>query len=91
MAPVIQFRNVFKAFGNHVIYEGMNLEIERGETLSVIGGSGQGKSVCMRPMIGLLYADEEVLFAGSDVGETGDQACASCGGRSRTSSERRAL
>ena len=72
MDPVIQFRNVFKAFGSHAIYEGMDLEIREGETLTVIGGSGQGKSVCMKMMIGLLYADEgEVLFRGSEVSELG--------------------
>jgi len=39
---LIEFRNVYKAFGPKVIYAGLNLSIERGEALTIVGGSGVG-------------------------------------------------
>ncbi len=41
------------AFGDHVIHEGLDLKVRRGEILGVVGGSGSGKSVLMRAIIGL--------------------------------------
>ncbi|MCA9681215.1 MAG: hypothetical protein KC457_03400 [Myxococcales bacterium] len=41
---IISFRHVHKAFGNNVVYRDMNLDVRLGETLTVTGGSGQGKS-----------------------------------------------
>jgi phospholipid/cholesterol/gamma-HCH transport system ATP-binding protein len=66
---LISFENVDKAFGANVIYRGMNLDVRLGETLTIIGGSGQGKSVCLKLMIGLLRAEAgRVLYYGEDVG-----------------------
>lgn len=66
---LISFRNVDKSFGQNTVYRGMNLDVRLGETLTIIGGSGQGKSVCLKLMIGLLQADAgEVLYYGEDVG-----------------------
>jgi phospholipid/cholesterol/gamma-HCH transport system ATP-binding protein len=48
----------------------MNLKIEEGETFTIIGGSGMGKSVCLKLMIGLLpYEGGHVLFKGKEVGD----------------------
>ena len=70
MAAVIELRHVHKAFAKHKVYSDMDLAVEEGETLTVIGGSGQGKSVCMKMMIGLLFADHgEVLFRGEEVSD----------------------
>ncbi|WP_374530856.1 ABC transporter ATP-binding protein [Novosphingobium sp.] len=41
------------AFGEHVIHEGLDLKVRRGEIIGVVGGSGTGKSVLMRSIIGL--------------------------------------
>ena len=41
------------SFGEHVIHEGLSLKVRRGEILGVVGGSGTGKSVLMRSIIGL--------------------------------------
>jgi len=66
--PIIDFRRVSKAFGEHVVYDDMSLSVMRGETLTIIGGSGGGKSVCLKMMIGLLTPDAgEVLFQGQSV------------------------
>ncbi|MCA9714582.1 MAG: ABC transporter ATP-binding protein [Myxococcales bacterium] len=71
---IIELRGVHKAFAEHVVYRDMNLQVYTGETLTVIGGSGQGKSVCLKLMTGLLRAEQgEVLFDGEDVGEMGQR------------------
>ncbi len=68
MKPLIQYEGVFKAFGKKRIFEGLDLEIQKGETLTIIGGSGTGKSVLLKCLIGLLYPDAgAILFDGSDV------------------------
>lgn len=65
---VISFSNVHKAFGKKVVYEGLDLDIRRGETLTIIGGSGVGKSVCLKMLIGLLKPDTGSIKAfGEDV------------------------
>lgn len=56
-APFISFERVQKRFGPKVIYEDLTMGIERGETFVVIGGSGSGKSVMLKMLIGLLSAD----------------------------------
>jgi len=70
MTAVFELKNLYKAFGNNVIYEDMNLAVEAGETFTIIGGSGMGKSVCLKLMIGLLpYERGHVLFKGKEVGD----------------------
>jgi len=46
------------SFGSNVIHEGLSLKVRRGEILGVVGGSGTGKSVLMRSIIGLQIPDE---------------------------------
>jgi phospholipid/cholesterol/gamma-HCH transport system ATP-binding protein len=66
--PLVSFRKVAKAFGNKVIYRSLNLDIFRGEVLTVIGGSGVGKSVMLKMLIGLLDADHgTITFDGQEV------------------------
>jgi phospholipid/cholesterol/gamma-HCH transport system ATP-binding protein len=66
--PVIHFHGVKKAFGPKVIYNGLELVIHRGETLTILGPSGSGKSVMLKMLIGLLEADAgEIVFDGRDV------------------------
>src|SRR6185436_11525777 len=66
--PIIQFRKVRKAFGPKVIYDGLNLDVRAGESLTIIGGSGVGKSVMLKMLIGLLKVDAgSILFHGKDI------------------------
>ncbi|MCA9610142.1 MAG: ATP-binding cassette domain-containing protein [Myxococcales bacterium] len=58
---LIEFENVRKAFGPKVVYESLNLEIQKGEALTVIGGSGMGKSVMLKMLIGLMRVDGGVI------------------------------
>jgi len=71
---LIQFKGVKKAFGQKVIYSGLDLEIRAGESLTIIGGSGVGKSVMLKMLIGLLKVDAgSILFHGEDITKMGQQ------------------
>jgi len=71
---LIQFKNVRKAFGPKVIYSGLDLEVKAGESLTIIGGSGVGKSVMLKMLIGLLKVDGgSILFHGKDITKMGRQ------------------
>ncbi|RMH20202.1 MAG: ABC transporter ATP-binding protein [Gemmatimonadetes bacterium] len=54
----IELREVHKTFGDKQILKGFSLEIVQGETLSIIGHSGAGKSVTLKHIIGLVQPDE---------------------------------
>ncbi len=53
----IEITNLKKAFGKKQVLNGLNLSIENGESLVVIGGSGSGKSVLLKTIIGLINSD----------------------------------
>jgi phospholipid/cholesterol/gamma-HCH transport system ATP-binding protein len=55
---IITVRGLSNSFGEQIIHEDLNLEVYRGEILGVVGGSGTGKSVLMRSIIGLQKPDE---------------------------------
>ena len=55
--PIITVRGLRNSFGEQVIHEDLDLEVRRGEILGVVGGSGTGKSVLMRSIIGLQTPD----------------------------------
>ena len=54
---MIEIVSVHKQFGTHEVLRGVNLAVERGESMTVIGGSGSGKSVLIKHIIGLLFPD----------------------------------
>ncbi len=59
--PKIRVRGLTKRFGNKVVLDGIDLDIARGTSFVVIGGSGSGKSVLLRCILGLLTPDEGVI------------------------------
>lgn len=64
----IQLQDVRKAFGEKVVLRGVSLEVKEGETVVIIGGSGSGKSVLLKTIVGLLTPDAgRVLVDGQDV------------------------
>ena len=66
--PLIRFSHVRKAFGPKVIYRDLNLEVFPGETLTVLGGSGAGKSVMLKLLIRLLDTDGgSITFHGEEI------------------------
>ena len=54
----LEMRGIKKSFGDQVVLRGVDLDIRRGEVLVLLGGSGGGKSVLMKHMVGLLQPDE---------------------------------
>lgn len=64
----IQMEGVRKAFHGKPVLRGVDLDIAPGQTFTILGGSGSGKSVCLKHMIGLLQADAGRVFVeGRDV------------------------
>lgn len=55
--PKIKLKNIHKRFGDKVVLDGVDLEIMPGESLVIIGGSGTGKSVTIKCILGLLAPD----------------------------------
>jgi phospholipid/cholesterol/gamma-HCH transport system ATP-binding protein len=55
--PPVQVRSLSKSFGEQMVLNGINLEVAEGETLSVLGRSGTGKSVLLKLIIGLHHPD----------------------------------
>ena len=65
---LIEFRGVQKAFGPKVVYRDLNLDIYGREVITIIGGSGQGKSVMLKMLIGLLDVDAgKISFDGQQI------------------------
>ena len=72
---LFELRGVHKAFGELVLFEDTSLVVRRGETLSIIGESGSGKSVLLKMMIGLVPVDAgTILFHGEDVTQMNAEA-----------------
>ncbi len=57
-SPKIEIRGLTKVFGDKVVLDGVDLDIYEGESMLVIGGSGSGKSVLLKCILGLLHPDE---------------------------------
>ncbi len=69
----IRVRGLKNAFGNHVIHENLDLDVRKGEILGVVGGSGTGKSVLMRSIIGLKIPEEGTIeVLGSQITDARD-------------------
>ncbi|WP_442682391.1 ABC transporter ATP-binding protein [Stenotrophomonas sp. JC08] len=56
-APAIRVRGLVNRFGSQTVHDGLDLDVRRGEILGIVGGSGTGKSVLMRSILGLRKPD----------------------------------
>ena len=74
----IKVRGLRNSFGDQAVHEDLDLDVRRGEILGVVGGSGTGKSVLMRSIIGLQTPDagEIHVFGESMIGRLDDEALA---------------
>jgi phospholipid/cholesterol/gamma-HCH transport system ATP-binding protein len=74
--PIITIRGLRNSFGDQLIHEDLDLDVKRGEILGVVGGSGTGKSVLMRSIIGLQTPDAgDVQVLGENmIGREEDEA-----------------
>jgi phospholipid/cholesterol/gamma-HCH transport system ATP-binding protein len=65
---MIEARDLQKSFGTHSVLSGVSFQIEKGESVVIVGRSGGGKSVLLKHLIGLLQADGgEVLIDGQNI------------------------
>ncbi len=72
MEPIVSIRNLVNAFGKHRVHEQLCMDVMPGEILGIVGGSGTGKSVLMRSMLGLRKPRSgEIRVLGRDVYATG--------------------
>ena len=59
--PYVTLQNIHKQFGSKKVLQGFDLEIMRGESIVIIGGSGTGKSVLLKCILGLLQPDQGTI------------------------------
>ena len=65
---MIELRGLHKSFGQNHVLAGVDLSIERGKSMVIIGGSGTGKSVLLKSILGLITPDRgQILVDGQDV------------------------
>ena len=65
---IIQIRDLVNCFGVQCVHQGLNLDVKRGEVLGVVGGSGTGKSVLLRSIVGLRRpTDGKIHVFGKDL------------------------
>ena len=81
---VIRLSGVKKAFDEREILRGVDLDVRRGETLVIMGGSGCGKSTVLRHMIGVLSPDETSATSLTMISTLFDVASASCFSQGRS-------
>jgi ABC-type transporter Mla maintaining outer membrane lipid asymmetry ATPase subunit MlaF len=83
-------RGLHKTFGQQHVLRGVDLDLERGKINIVIGGSGQGKSVFMKHLMGLLQPDQGRIYVdGRGHRRHGRVELRSCGASSAWSSSTR--
>ncbi|MCX8952867.1 ATP-binding cassette domain-containing protein [Ruegeria sp. NA] len=70
---MIRMENVHKAFGDNRVLQGMNIEIPKGTSMVIIGGSGTGKSVALKCILGLIHPDSGVIYVDGKDAQSGDR------------------
>lgn len=69
--PIISVRGLVARFGTHTVHDGLDLDVQRGEIIGIVGGSGTGKSVLLRSVVGLLKpAAGQITVLGQNVRDT---------------------
>jgi len=63
---IVRFQHVDKAFGDNVVFRGLDLDVREGEILTIVGGSGCGKSVTLKFILGLLQVDAGRVIVDDD-------------------------
>src|SRR5262249_34685529 len=72
--PIVEFRGVSKKFGSKVVLDNVDLAVQRGEVLVILGGSGAGKAVSLRELNGLDHPDSgRVLVDGTDISDLDEE------------------
>ena len=72
--PVVRVSGLRTRFGPQVVHDGIDLEVRRGEVFGIVGGSGAGKSVLLRCILGLMTPERgEVEVLGQEIGRLGER------------------
>jgi phospholipid/cholesterol/gamma-HCH transport system ATP-binding protein len=72
MAAAVEVRGLANSFGRQVVHRGLDLRVEAGEVFGIVGGSGSGKSVLLRTILGLRKPNAgSVLLNGHDISRMG--------------------
>ncbi|WP_282021912.1 ABC transporter ATP-binding protein [Ruegeria faecimaris] len=70
---MIRMENVHKAFGSNQVLKGVNIEIPKGTSMVIIGGSGTGKSVALKCVLGLIKPDSGTVYVDGKDATKGDR------------------
>ncbi|WP_050602277.1 ABC transporter ATP-binding protein [Ruegeria sp. 6PALISEP08] len=70
---MIRMENVHKAFGDNHVLQGLDLEIPKGTSMVIIGGSGTGKSVALKCILGLIQPDSGMIYVDGKDASKGDR------------------
>ncbi|MGI3168131.1 ABC transporter ATP-binding protein [Pseudooceanicola sp. C21-150M6] len=70
---MISYQNVHKAFGTNEVLRGMTLEVPKGQSMVIIGGSGTGKSVALKCVLGLIQPDSGTILVDGKPPAAGDR------------------
>jgi len=70
---MIEITDLHKAFGSNVVLDGINLNIKKGSSMVIIGGSGTGKSVLLKCILGLMKSDSGTIIVNGVDTRTGDR------------------
>lgn len=66
--PLIRIRGLKKSFGDHAVLQGVDIDIDKGQSVVIIGQSGGGKSVLLKTILGLIEADAgSIEIEGQDI------------------------
>ena len=72
---IIEFKDVYKSFNGLLVHNGINLSILEGEIISLLGGSGSGKSVLLKELIGLMKPDKgDIILLDNNVTQMNEEA-----------------
>lgn len=70
---MIRIENLHKSFGDNAVLRGVNLHVPKGESMVIIGGSGTGKSVALKSILGLITPDKGTIFVDGADATKGDR------------------
>ncbi len=74
VAPIVSVRGIVNRFGTQVVHDGIDFDVNEGEVFGIVGGSGSGKSVLLRTLLGLQHPDAgTVLMEGHEITAMGDR------------------
>ncbi|MCJ7450968.1 MAG: ATP-binding cassette domain-containing protein [Steroidobacteraceae bacterium] len=74
LQPIVSARGIVNRFGSQVVHDGADFDVHEGEVFGIVGGSGSGKSVLLRTLLGLRRPDQgTVSIEGREITSMGDQ------------------